>query len=145
MSDLHVNAQQVKKRLPFGFAKRFGVILQSPTHDLSKPKLIFKAPLSAGVYAEVQRFVGQLSEIQAVDPSQFDGLLSRAYEEDSGEAMAFIEDLGDSMDLSSLMDQLPENGDLLEQDDDAPIIRLINSLLTEAIKVGASVIPCGNL
>ena len=42
------------------------------------------------------------------------------------------------MDLSSLMDQLPESGDLLEQDDDAPIIRLINSLLTEAIKVGAS-------
>jgi len=138
MSDLQVNAQQHKKRLPFGFAKRFGVILQSPTHDVAETKLIYKAPLSPAVYSEVQRFVGRLSEIQAVDPSQFDGLLSRAYEEDSGEAMAFIEDLGDSMDLSSLMDQLPENGDLLEQDDDAPIIRLINSLLTEAIKVGAS-------
>ena len=138
MSDLQVNAQQHKKRLPFGFAKRFGVILQSPTHDVAETKLIYKAPLSPAVYSEVQRFVGRLSEIQAVDPGQFDGLLSRAYEEDSGEAMAFIEDLGDSMDLSSLMDQLPENGDLLEQDDDAPIIRLINSLLTEAIKVGAS-------
>ena len=113
MSDLQVNAQQHKKRVPFGFAKRFGVILQSPTHDVAETKLIYKAPLSPAVYSEVQRFVGRLSEIQAVDPSQFDGLLSRAYEEDSGEAMAFIEDLGDSMDLSSLMDQLPENGDLL--------------------------------
>ena len=36
------------------------------------------------------------------------------------------------------MDALPTQGDLLDQDDDAPIIRLINSLLAEAVKVGAS-------
>jgi general secretion pathway protein E len=42
------------------------------------------------------------------------------------------------MDLSSLADLIPETGDLLEQEDDAPIIKLINSLLTEAVKVDAS-------
>ena len=36
------------------------------------------------------------------------------------------------------MEALPTQGDLLDQDDDAPIIRLINSLLAEAVKVGAS-------
>ena len=49
-----------------------------------------------------------------------------------------IEGLGEGMDLSSLADLIPEAGDLLEQDDDAPIIKLINSLLTEAVNVGAS-------
>ena len=33
---------------------------------------------------------------------------------------------------------MPESDDLLEQEDDAPIIRLINALLTEAVKENAS-------
>jgi general secretion pathway protein E len=49
------------------------------------------------------------------------------------------------MDLTSLIEELPENGDLLEQDDDAPIIRLINSLLTEAIKGRRLGYSCRNL
>ena len=52
--------------------------------------------------------------------------------------MALIEDLEGDLDLGSLMEALPTQGDLLDQDDDAPIIRLINSLLAEAVKVGAS-------
>jgi len=49
-----------------------------------------------------------------------------------------IEDLGEEMDLGSLADSIAENSDLMEQEDDAPIIKLINSLLTEAVKVDAS-------
>ena len=33
-----------------------------------------------------------------------------------------IEDLGDALDLSSIADAIPDNADLLEQEDDAPII-----------------------
>jgi general secretion pathway protein E len=125
--------------LPFGFAKRFGVIIEQDHYDsASGCKIVFRAPLSIDAFNEVQRIAGPVQGLEAVSDQQFDALLSRAYEADSGEAMAFIEDLGESMDLTSLIEELPENGDLLEQDDDAPIIRLINSLLTEAIKVGAS-------
>ena len=49
-----------------------------------------------------------------------------------------VEDMGDEMDLASLADQVPETEDLLEQEDDAPIIRLINALLAEAIRENAS-------
>jgi len=47
-------------------------------------------------------------------------------------------DLGDDLDLAHIAQELPEAEDLLESEDDAPIIRLINALLTEAIKENAS-------
>jgi general secretion pathway protein E len=42
------------------------------------------------------------------------------------------------MDLFHLLQELPKPEDLLEKQDDAPIIRLLNALLSEAIKEGAS-------
>ena len=56
----------------------------------------------------------------------------------SSEAMQMVEGLGDELDLASLADSVTETEDLMEQEDDAPIIRLINALLTEAVKVNAS-------
>ncbi len=49
-----------------------------------------------------------------------------------------VEDMGDELDLASLADSVPETEDLLDQEDDAPIIRLINALLAEAIRENAS-------
>ena len=123
------------KRLPFGFAKRNGVIL---TEEGDAPAILFKDGLTVNVLAEVQRFAGRELTFHPVDASTFDQQLSLSYQNDSDEAMQMIEDLGDDMDLGRIIDALPETGDLLEQEGDAPIIKLINSLLTEAIKVEAS-------
>jgi general secretion pathway protein E len=120
-------------RLPFGFAKRNGVLLTE-----AADAVLYKDGMTPLVFAEVQRFAGRHLEFRLVDESIFDQQLSLSYQNDSDEAMEMIEGLGDDMDLSSIMDALPETGDLLEQEDDAPIIKLINSLLTEAVKVGAS-------
>ena len=49
-----------------------------------------------------------------------------------------VEGLGNDLDLASLADQIQETEDLLEQEDDAPIIRLINAILGEAIAENAS-------
>lgn len=123
-------------RLPFGFAQRHGVILiPGGAAGLS---VLYKSGLTTEVLAEVRRFAGTEFECREVDVPTFDRNLSSAYEDDSDEAMQMIEDLGDDMDLGSIADLIPETGDLLEQADDAPIIKLINSLLTEAIKVEAS-------
>ena len=46
--------------------------------------------------------------------------------------------MGESVDLAKLTEQLPEIADLLEAENDAPIIRLINALLTQAVREGAS-------
>ena len=123
--------------LPFGFAKRHGVLLM-PTGPDGAHELVFRQGLTATTLAEVRRVAGQTTTPRHVDDATFDRFLSEAYQNDSDAAMQMIEDLGEGMDLDSLAEAIPETGDLLEQDDDAPIIRLINSLLTEAIKVSAS-------
>lgn len=145
MSDVELN-----QRLPFSFAKRHGVILLpvaesslgEPTgganSNADSAEVIYKAGLLPQVLAEVQRIVGRPFRSQLVDRSVFDQKLSITYQNDSGEAMQMIEDLGEEMDLGSLADSIAENSDLMEQEDDAPIIKLINSLLTEAVKVDAS-------
>lgn len=70
---------------------------------------------------------------------EFDSKLTEAYQRDSSEARQLMEDLGaDSDDFFSLAEDLPQDEDLLESDDDAPIIKLINAMLGEAIKEGAS-------
>ena len=51
--------------------------------------------------------------------------------------MAIMEGVGDELDLDTIAGSL-EPEDLLEADDDAPIIKLINAILSEAIKLNAS-------
>ncbi len=52
--------------------------------------------------------------------------------------MQMLEGLDDNTDLAHLAEDIPESSDLLESDDEAPIIRLINALLTQAVKENAS-------
>jgi general secretion pathway protein E len=122
-------------RLPFGFAKRFGVLVEGTQENI---QLLHKEGLSAQAVMEVQRFLALPFRMQAVSPEEFNRRLGLAYQSDSSEAMEMVEGLGDEMDLASLADSVPETEDLLEQEGDAPIIRLINALLTEAVKENAS-------
>jgi len=121
--------------LPFPFAKRCGGFVLD---DGIKITLYHKDTIGQSVVAEIQRHLGVSFACEAVKESRFDGLLAQAYESRNNEAMQMVEDLGDEMDLASLADSVPESEDLLEQEDDAPIIRLINALLTEAVKENAS-------
>ena len=128
--------ESVVRRLPFGFSKRFGVLVVPGTS--SPVKLLCRDDASPQSLLEARRVVGLPVVFEKTDAAHFDVQLSRAYENNSGEAMQMVEGLGDDMDLASLADSVPETGDLLEQEDDAPIIRLINALLTEAVKQDAS-------
>ena len=132
MSEIAVN-----RRLPFSFAKRHGVVML-PQGETSAVDVIYKTGVNPLVLAEVRRFAGRAIESREVDLPTFDRHLSITYQNDSDEAMQMIEGLGEEMDLGSIVDALPDSSDLLEQEDDAPIIKLINSLLTEAVKVDAS-------
>ncbi len=121
-------------QLPFSFAKKHRAILSIAESSI----LICGQEPTISVLAEAQRLAGTILQLQTVNEEEFNALLTLTYERDSSEAMQMVEDLGDDMDLTSLANAVPETEDLLEQEDDAPIIRLINALLSEAIKVNAS-------
>ncbi len=88
--------------------------------------------------AEAQRFAGRRLPLKALGEDAFNQALAASYQHDSSAAMQLAEDLGGSLDLAALADQVPETEDLMEQEDDAPIIRLINAILGEAIRENAS-------
>lgn len=131
-------SNSVFERLPFSFAKKQGVVLVKGTSDKEPYRVLYRSGLSLLAFSEVNRLT--LGEVlfQQVSDEDFEQALSFAYQNDSAEAMQMVEGLGDDMDLASLANSVPETEDLMEQEDDAPIIRLINAILTEAVKTEAS-------
>ena len=125
--------------LPYAFARRFGVVITDTPPDLdgrltgacrSKPDLT--------TMAELRRFAGRGFVLEDVGDEEFDQLLGRVYARDGSQARQMVEDIDDELDLARLAEALPETEDLLEREDDAPIIRLINALLTQAVRENAS-------
>jgi general secretion pathway protein E len=127
--------------LPFSFAKRFGVLITEAGDGGGPDEHVLVAcrtQPSLTTLAELKRFARRPLQLKMVGDEEFESLLTTTYSRDSSEARQMVEDMGDEMDLASLADSVPETEDLLEQEDDAPIIRLINALLAEAIRENAS-------
>ncbi|MBA3661607.1 MAG: type II secretion system ATPase GspE [Gammaproteobacteria bacterium] len=122
--------------LRFAYAKRFGVIVSEETSQTAKVLYWQKPALT--VLAELRRRLQKPLIFEQVSEALFNEHLVKTYETDSATAMQMAEGLGDSLNLADLMQELPKAEDLLERQDDAPIIRLLNALLSEAIKEGAS-------
>ncbi|WP_312395368.1 type II secretion system ATPase GspE [Stutzerimonas kunmingensis] len=141
MPELDVNEvttlleQPAQRRLPFAFARRHGVILLERGGEL---RLGLREGAALTAVQEAQRVVGMRLPMQWLAQADFDQALGAAYQHDSSAAMLMVEGLGNDLDLASLADQIQETEDLLEQEDDAPIIRLINAILGEAIAENAS-------
>ncbi len=124
------------KRLPFAYAKRQGVLLNHIEGGIAM--ISHKAAITTTTIAELRRYFGMPIKLQSLEDEVFNAELQQIYEHGSGDAMEAMGNLGEDMDLSRLAQELPEPEDLLESEDDAPIIRLLNVLLTEAIKENAS-------
>jgi general secretion pathway protein E len=73
-----------------------------------------------------------------VSAEVFDTILQASYGQDSTNAASMVDGLDEEFSLTQVAQELQEPSDLLESDDDAPIIRFINAVLTEAIKENAS-------
>ncbi|QSX37435.1 type II secretion system ATPase GspE [Shewanella sedimentimangrovi] len=125
-----------RDRLPFAFAHRYGLVLAKGEADALTLFHTDKTPLTA--LLEVRRYAGQVLPLVKLAQNAFEAKLTQAYQANSSEAQQLMEDIGNEMDLFTLAEELPQTEDLLEGDDDAPIIKLINALLSEAIKEEAS-------
>lgn len=120
--------------LPFTFSKKHAVVL---SFNQSTTELCYKSLPDATLLLEIRRVLGHPFTIKQVDSDVFDKLVGVAYQSSSLEAQQLMENIG-SDDFFTLAEELPKNEDLLETEGDAPIIKLINAMLGEAIKVEAS-------
>ncbi|GAB3287015.1 type II secretion system ATPase GspE [Parahaliea aestuarii] len=123
------------KGLPFGYAKLHGVLLD---REERPPVLYCQVEPPLQVLVELRRFLGEAYRLQAVDEADFQRRLTLAYQRGNNEAVQMAEDLSADVDLSRLADEIPEAGDLMDAEDDAPIIRLINAILSQAVREQAS-------
>ncbi len=120
----------------FLFARRHQLLVQGEQDGCVQ--VLYGPKMRAAGVVELRRFLGKPVHLEPVSPERFDALLATTYEQGSSEAMQMMEGMEEELDLSRLAEQLGEPEDLLESEDDAPIIRLINALLTEAVKENAS-------
>jgi general secretion pathway protein E len=120
--------------LPYSFS-RDHVILASQEPDGVLLAFTDETPLSA--IAEVRRNY-RVARFERLDSSALRERISTAYASGDGNAAQVVGELEEDMDLSRLMEDVPAVEDLLEAADDAPIIRMLNALFTQASRDGAS-------
>ncbi|HGY9623833.1 type II secretion system ATPase GspE [Pseudomonas putida] len=121
--------------LPFSFARRHGILLDQQADE---PALLMREDASLAAMAEACRLVGSAWPLRQVDDACFAERLASCYGGSQDAAQAVVQGLDQEIDLSRLAEALPQTCDLLDQQDDAPIIRLLNALLSEAVRSRAS-------
>jgi len=123
----------VVRKLPFSFARRHHLIFLP-----DEQRLYHRDDTSLQSIDEARRFLQQPFVLEEVSADRFNSLLQSTYEQTGNGSMQAMGELGEELDLNDVASQLAEPEDLMESQDDAPIIRLINALLTEAVREGAS-------
>ena len=120
--------------LPYAYAKAHALLLEDDGEHL----VLWageSTPLSA--LAEVTRLF-EVASFEREPNATLDQRIASAYAGGESSAAAVIGEVESGVDLSRMMQELPAVADLLEAADDAPIIRMLNALLTQAAKDGAS-------
>ncbi|MFC7301130.1 GspE/PulE family protein [Cognatiluteimonas weifangensis] len=118
----------------FAFAKRHGATLAG--WEEGAARIAHRPGVAPEVFAELRRHCGVPLRLDGRSADAYETLLRELYG-DGDDARAIAVDM-DAAGLGALSDHLPEPQDLLESEDDAPIIRLLNALFTEAIRQNAS-------
>jgi general secretion pathway protein E len=122
--------------VPYGFARTHQILVTGISSDAVEVWVGTKTPASA--LAEINRTV-PLRLVTVLKPEhELSAAISRAYAQQEGSAASVVDEVASDLDLSRLLQDIPKIEDLLETEDDAPIIRMINALLTQASRDGAS-------
>ena len=134
-----IPASQVDRGLvsliPINFAKQYTLI---PLRERDGMAVIATAdPLDFYALDDVRMLLGMDVEPAVARPQAILDAINLVYQRESGAAEQMMGGLGEQ-DLGALASELEEPQDLLDSADEAPIIRLINSLLYQAVKDRAS-------
>ena len=118
--------------LSYAFASRHHLLLQ----DGPVPQLWVSERTAASAITEVVRKFGQIA-VEMWPAEVLDQRIGEVYSE-TGDAARLVNSVQDEVDIGLLMQEVERTQDLLASEDDAPVIRILNALLLEAAKEGAS-------
>jgi general secretion pathway protein E len=122
--------------LSYAFARDNGIAVTAL--DEHGAEVVLRQGAQAGCLSEARRALGVPLRARRIAAAEFDELLGALYNATGSGAAALADDIAQDLDLSRLLQDLPKVEDLLESQDDAPVIRLINALFTQALRENAS-------
>lgn len=121
--------------LSFSFANKNKVLLSNSEDGIC---LHFTDETPASALLEIKRqFINSDIEFKKIDSEAFDAEIQSSYSSHGQKSMEAIEAI-ETGDLASVFAEVGEPEDLLDSEDEAPIIKLLNAILSEAIRSRAS-------
>ena len=134
---IDADRESAVRLVPYQFAKAQGALLLELGE--SHAVVCLRSGARAQVLGELRRVLGVPVRVSSVEPAAaFERLLADVYTRANQSAAYVADNLEHDMDLSRLVREMPKVEDLLDSENDAPIIRMINVLLTQALRQGAS-------
>ena len=135
MSDAqtHIDPKPQPTNLAYGFAKEWGIVV------LERGDIIdvgVRPGVRRETVLEARRVLGAPISLRELSHAEFDKSLSEAYA--SAGLASSADAISEQGNLYSLAEDIPKTEDLLDSEDDAPVIRMINGLIQEAVKLRAS-------
>src|ERR1700682_4686470 len=129
-------ASPASPRVSYAFARTHGVF---PLRDEGDAVLVVaRDDASVEGIAELKRVLQRPLKTLKVSAERFSAELATAYNQALAPAAQFSEDLSRDADLARLLQDIPKAEDLLGSTSDAPVIRMINALLLQALRERAS-------
>nr|WP_255703506.1 type II secretion system ATPase GspE [Lysobacter sp. GX 14042] len=125
--------------MPYPFARNHGVLLLELPADTTQPARVgLREGGDPQALLELRRAVGRPLDVEDLDRAGFDRRLSQLYADQDLAGTANSDALDATIDLGGLAGDIPPAADLLDTSDDAPVIRLINGIIAEGVRRGAS-------
>ncbi|KAA3646915.1 MAG: type II secretion system protein GspE [Proteobacteria bacterium] len=122
----------------YRFAKNRGATIWQQD-DAGVLTLAVSEKANPAAIAELQRLSDQPVKLKFLSEAEYRKAIQKIYHHQQSMTEDVVADLDSSeSELAQVAEVLAEPEDLLESKDDAPIIRLINALLADAVKMGAS-------
>lgn len=120
--------------LPYSFARRNQILVEEGTDGVTLWMHPKSTPSAIG--ESMRKFPH--ANAKMLETSAFDQRINAAYAKGDSSAASVVSEVESDADLGRMMQDLPPIEDLLDASDDAPIIRMLNALLTQAARDGAS-------
>ncbi|MGQ0333795.1 GspE/PulE family protein [Halomonas elongata] len=121
--------------MPYRLAQRSGVAIDWQAEGYH---LLARRDADPLILQELRRSHGPPAEVEWLDSEAYTSRLGRLYDAQRETNNRLIEGLAEHVDLDGLMQELPRTEDLMDAENEAPVIRLINGIFSEALRLSAS-------